>query len=301
MTGPGMQHSADVLIDIGPGSLEALCGNDPFSFPLERGENGRLTSLCRERLTQNLRGFLSKQGRRSRFTAWCAVEARGVSLRRLSLPAAPGKEEFQRILRLQIESEFPLSPQEPGVGMAVGGPPAAAANGGVARQEVMVAAVKREMLEDYERVFAACAVLPFFTLAALARAAFYPPPPADSGAVLHLGRAYSELVSFDHNGPASIRILPWGGENITRSLQEKMGLNHDDAEKLKLADKADSRDWTQALEPALATLTPCLKSLARDENLSDRKTGARCPACAAFKPLARRRPFLRKPGGRRWK
>ena len=256
-----MQPSADVFIDIGPGSLEALCGTDSFTFPLERGENGRLTSLCRERLTQGLRGFLSKQGRRSRFVAWCAVEARGVSLRRLSLPEASGKEEFQRILRLQIESEFPLSPQDLAWGWRLAGTPAAAANGGVVRQEVMVAAVKREILEDYERAFAACGVLPIFTLAALARAAFYPPPPAASGAVLHLGRAYSELVSFDPNGPVSIRILPWGGENITRSFQEKMGLHHDEAEKLKLAEKANSTDWTPVLEPAVAALTPHLKSL----------------------------------------
>jgi hypothetical protein len=256
-----MQHGADVFIDIGSGSLEALCGNDSFSFPLERSENGRLTGPCRERLTQSLRGFLSKQGKRARLTAWCAVEARGVSLRRLSLPAASGKEEFQRILRLQIESEFPLSPQDLAWGWRAAGPPLPGANGGAARQEVMVAAVKREMLEDYEKVLGACGVLPFFTVAALARAAFYPPPPAASGAVLHTGRAYSELVSFDRQGPVSIRIVPWGGENVTRSLQEKMGLNHEDAEKLKLTEKGDCRDGANALEPAVAVLTPYLKPI----------------------------------------
>src|ERR1039458_1981601 len=79
----------------------------------------------------------------------------------------------------------------------------------------------------------ACGVAPLFTLAALARAELHPPPPG-SAAVLDIGRTHSELMTFDNGAPASIRILAWGGETITRSIQEKLALSRDEAEKLKL-------------------------------------------------------------------
>src|SRR5205823_2360175 len=31
----------------------------------------------------------------------------------------------------------------------------------------------------------------------------------------------------------SVRLLPWGGENITQGLQEKLGIGREEAEKLK--------------------------------------------------------------------
>jgi Tfp pilus assembly protein PilN len=226
-------EGAGLFIDIGQSSLKAVRGEDAFEFPLERGENGRLTDLCRERLTVSLRGFLGKPGRWSGESAWCAIGARGVSLRRLNLPAS-ARDEFERVLRLQIESEFPLSPEELAWGWRATGPAASPAGGGSARQEVLVVAVKRDMLEDYAGIFGVCGVVPIFTLAALARAALYPPQ-AGTRAVLNIGRTHTEWVSFDQGGPNSIRILPWGGENITLWLQGKLGLSHDEAERIKIA------------------------------------------------------------------
>ena len=296
MTAPGLPQNADIFIEISHDAWAALCGHESFAFPLERSENGRLTDLCRERLTQSLRGFLSRQGKRGRLTAWCAVEARGVSLRRLSLPAASSKEEFHRILRLQIESEFPVSPQELAWGWRAVGASGPAANGGAARREVMVAAVKREMLEDYERIFSACGISPFFTLAALARAAFYAAPSASRGATLHIGRTGAELVSFDQSGPVAIRILPWGGENLTRS-PGKLGLNQEEAEKLKQAEKTGSGEWNGALEPAVALLVPWLKPLGTGATIYlTGKPAARPRPGSAFAAIARRRFFLRQPG-----
>jgi hypothetical protein len=225
-------QDADLFIDIGQSSLEALNGGDAFAFPTERGENGRLTDLCRERLTLSLRGFLSQKGRAAGRIAFCAIGARGVSMRRMSLPAS-SDEELQRVLRLQIESEFPLSPEELAWGSRQIGPPKPPANGGPARQELLVVAVKKEALEEFAAVLASCGVVPFFTLAALARAQLHPPPAAGSCAVLDIGRAQSELMYFENGVPVSIRILAWGGETITRSIQEKLALSHDEAEKLK--------------------------------------------------------------------
>ena len=221
-----------LFIDIGQVFFRAARGGDAFAFLLERGDDGRLTGPCRERLTSSLREFLGKQDRAAGRSAFCAIGARGVSMRRMSLPAS-SKDELQRVLRLQIESEFPLSPEDLAWGSRRVGPPKPLANGGPARQELLVVAVKKESLEEYAAILAACGVVPLFTLAALARAELHPPP-SGSGAVLNIGRTHSELMSFDNGVPASIRILAWGGETITRSIQEKLAVSHDEAEKLKL-------------------------------------------------------------------
>ena len=225
-------NAPGLYIDIGQSFFQAAAGGRAFAFPIERGENGRLTELCRERLISALRGFLSQQARATGRSAFCAIGARGVSMRRLNLPAS-SKDEMQRVLRLQIESEFPLSPEELAWGSRPIGPPKPPANGGPARQELLVVAVKKEALEEYTAILAACGVVPLFTLAALARAELHPPPPG-SGAALDIGSTHSELMSFDQGVPASIRILPWGGETITRSIQEKLAVSRDEAENLQM-------------------------------------------------------------------
>jgi hypothetical protein len=210
---------------------KAVHGDDAFAFPLERGENGRLTDLCRERLTLSLRGFLSQKGGRGR-SAFCAIGARGVSMRRLSLPAS-SEEELQRVLRLQIESEFPLSPDELAWGSRPIGRPkrrrqrrsGAAGIAGGGREKGSAGGIRR--------VLAACGVVPIFTLAALARAELHPPP-SGSCAVLDIGRTHSELMTFD-NGSAGLHSHSGLGRRSHHPLDPgKLGVSHDEAEKLKM-------------------------------------------------------------------
>src|SRR5205807_7350210 len=89
-----------------------------------------------------------------------------------------------------------------------------------------------EFLEDYAQVLAECGVTPVFTLAALARSRVCP---AASGffAVLDIGRRQSELICFSNRVAESIRILQWGGEDITRAIEQGLGITQDEAEKLK--------------------------------------------------------------------
>jgi hypothetical protein len=285
MNWPASGNAAGLFMDIGQSSLQAVHGPDAFAFPIERGENGRLTDLCRERLALSLRGFLSQKGRVAGRSAFCAIGARGVSMRRLSLPAS-SEDELRRVLRLQIESQFPLSPDELAWGSRPVGPPTASANGGPARQELLVVAVKKEVLEEITGVLASCGVVPFFTLAALSRAELHPLP-SGSCAVLDIGRTHSELTSFENGVPASIRILAWGGENITRSIQEKMGVSHDEAEKFKLtldqlgaAFGAQGSVLQSATESALAALAEGLRPASLGEKLYLTGKSARNPRLA---------------------
>lgn len=190
MNRPDFLTQPGLFIEIGAESWQVCSGNETVAIPVER-------------LEADLKKFVNKGGWRPRRVAWVAIGARGVSLRRLVLPPA-GKDEFQRLLRLQIESEFPLPPDELAWGwQALGRNPA--------RQEVLVAAVKKEVLEPCSQILAACGITPIFTVAALARTILCPPP-LPSCVILNVGAKESELLIFQDGAPASIRLLSWGSE-----------------------------------------------------------------------------------------
>lgn len=226
-------NPSPLYFEIGQSSLQALDGEDGFEIPLERRENGRLSATCREKLITGLRDFLQKRSRPSRPQAFCAIGARGVSMRRLTLPAS-SREELQRLLLLQIESEFPLPPDELAWGYRPLSPELASRNGAVSVQEVLVVAVKKEVLEEYAEILSGCGLDPVFTLGVLARGALCPRP-YGSFALLHLGRSESELVSFDNAVPSSIHILPWGDDTIARVSQTAPIADSESAELTALA------------------------------------------------------------------
>ncbi len=224
--------SPRLYLEIGQSSLKALHGEQGLELPLERQENGRLTVPCAERLTLSLRAFLKRHNCRPHVPALCALGARGVSLRRLTLPAA-SPEELQRLLPLQIEREFPLSPNELAWGCRQLRPERPAKNGAPAVQELLVAAVKKEVLQEYLDILVGCGLSPVFTLAALQRSTLCSRPPV-AYAVLDIGRTHSELISFENDAPSSIRLLPWGGLNITQGIEQRLAITHADAETLKI-------------------------------------------------------------------
>lgn len=230
MNGLGLFNGACAYLELRQGSLQVLEGERGFELPLERSPNGRLTEACRLNLVLKLREFFKRPAWQPRPRAFCALGARGVSLRRLSLPPTT-RENLPRILRLQIETEFPLPPDE----LAWGYRPlsATSANGRGSKQEVLVAAVKKEAIEEYAGLLAQCGLSPVFTLAALARSRLCPQPPP-SYAVLDIGRLTSELIVFEQGVPTSLRILPWGGETITRALADSLHLGPAEAEQFKL-------------------------------------------------------------------
>jgi Tfp pilus assembly protein PilN len=140
-------------------------------------------------------------------------------LRRLSLPAT-AKEKFDQVLRLQIEAEFPLAPDELAWGYQ-----ALPTSGTAAKQEVLVAAVKREVIEEYRGVLTACGLEPVFTLAALARN-FLCPQPSGTHALLDIGSQRLELVIFEKGIPTAIRLLPAGAEaSLPEAIARAAGAN----------------------------------------------------------------------------
>jgi Tfp pilus assembly PilM family ATPase len=244
-----------VYIEIGQSSLKMLDGEDGIELSLERLESGRLNPLCRERLISSLRVFLKKHRWRTRLRAFCAIGARGVSIRRLALPVS-SREKARDLLLLQIEREFPLSPDQLAWGYRRIGDADLQGSGATPEQEYLVVAIKKEVLQEYSEMLAECGLRTVFTLGALARISLCPQPPA-SCAVLDIGRHHSELISFDNGVPSSIRILPWGGEDITHGIEEKLGISRAEAERLKVdrdEPVASNVDLDQKLQVAIGTV-----------------------------------------------
>jgi Tfp pilus assembly PilM family ATPase len=258
---PKSAKNAGVFIDIGQTSLKAVNDGRAISVPLERSANGRLTAPCIERLSADLRQWFGAKARGTR-TAFCAVGARGVSLRRVAVPAAT-KDELQRVLGLQIESEFPLPPEELAWGSQLIGAPKPASNGGAPRQEILLAALKKAALEDYVSVLAGCGLAPRFTLAAFARAELCSPAADGNRAMLDIGRSQSELVVFDGAVPISIRLLSWGGETITNVIREKLSISRDDAERLKKSLDASAREATAEMRAAREAANGAIQELTK--------------------------------------
>jgi Tfp pilus assembly PilM family ATPase len=218
-----------LFLEIARHSLEVLDGDDGLELPLERLPQGRLTDACKQALVPKLREFFGRKAWRPRPRALCAIDARGVSLRRLALPAS-SNADVPRLLLLQIESEFPLPPDELawGYGPIEGAKPSA--DGRAAQQEFLVVAVRKQVIEEYADLLSRSGVTPVFTLAALARSYACPQLPA-SRAVLDVGHDQSEWMSFDDGHPSALRVLPWGIENTARSITPEPGLSRDEAER----------------------------------------------------------------------
>jgi hypothetical protein len=203
--------------EISQDRLKADNGTAGLELPLDRMPDGRLTDACRNNLTLQLQRFIDRKSWKPRPRIFCAIGARGVSLRRLSLPMA-SSEELARLLPLQIEREFPLHPDQLAWGwqaLSDGKATSGASNG---KQELLVAAVKKDSLEEYASIFSKCGATPVFTLAALARSYVCPQPPG-SYAVLAIERNYSELITIESGAPVAVRVLSWGLENLSNAQQ----------------------------------------------------------------------------------
>lgn len=208
-------NPARLFVEIGQDWLKAFNGAAALELPLERSADGRLTEGCKGSVAARLQEFIQHKAWQPRPRVFCAISSRGVSFRRFSLPAA-SKEELQRLVALQIESDFPLPPEQLAWGCQTLNGSRLHPPGQNGKQDVLVAAVKKDSLDDYAGLFALCGANPVFTPAALARS-YVCPQPSCPYAVLAIDRSYSELISFDGGEPVAVRVLPWGSANLASS------------------------------------------------------------------------------------
>lgn len=202
-----------VFVEIGLDSLKVLRGDRGFELPLERVAGGRLSVACREKLVAGLRKNLDRKNWQPRVRAICGLGAHGVSLRKVLLPVAMAGG-LEDVLRLQIEKEFPLPPDDLAWGWHE-------LTHHAPRREAVIAAVRKETLEDYTGVFSAAGLIPEFTVSAFARELLCPSP-AGAYAILEAGRLQAELASFENGVASGLRILP-SGDGLPEALLKCSG------------------------------------------------------------------------------
>ena len=249
-----------LFVEIGPDLLRARHGDDGVELPLQRGPDGRLTAQTKEKTIAALKEFLKTKSWQPRARAWCAISSRGVSLRRLTLPGGT-KEEFHDRLLLQIESEFPLPPDE----LAWGSQPLGQqqpSNGMMPKQDLLVAAVKKELVAEYQEILRACGTEPVFTLASLARWNACGQP-ANSFAMLDIGTSQSELTIFENAIPTNSRIVFWDGKNASSPADGSLETLAQNIRgglagaRLLVSGNGITKDFTERLERALANGWKC--------------------------------------------
>ncbi|MGH7953828.1 MAG: hypothetical protein ACREFE_18175, partial [Limisphaerales bacterium] len=173
-----------VFIEINSTSLRALRESGGIELPLQRAADGKLTAACRKETISVLQHFLRRKNWQPRARAICGISAHGVSLRKIALPAMAGG--IENVLRLQIEKEFPLPPDELAWGWReISSDPA--------KREVIVAAVRKEVIEDYAGILLEAGANPEFTLSAFARELLCPSP-NETHAILEIGDNHAELA-----------------------------------------------------------------------------------------------------------
>ena len=209
MKAPQFINQPHLFMEIGQESLRISNATDKLELKLERALDGKLSEACKSEVTASLQIFFRRKTWQPRARVHCAIAARGVSLRRLTLPIG-NKDDVQKLLPFQIEREFPLPPDQ----LAWGAQPLDGRKGSPnGKQEYLVVAVKKETLEEYAGVLSGCGATAVFTLAALDRT-YVCPQPLGTYAVLAIEGTYSELITIDGGVPLSVRVLPWGGANL---------------------------------------------------------------------------------------
>lgn len=228
-------------------SVHAVTGEHGFDLPLEREPSGRVTSASMNRMAEALRGFAQSHSRVGR-TAYCSIPARGVSLRRLSIPAN-ANGEAARLLPLQLEAQLPIAPTELAWGFESLGTSHSGSNGFLS--EFLVAAVRKQFLEDYENVVRSAGLVPRFHIAALTRTALCQSPLL-SGAMVEVESARAEVTIFDGRGAAAVRTLDPRDSSVP-DLGAKIAFSSSHASGQKLASELAAR-WQRG---STSEIVPC--------------------------------------------
>lgn len=216
-----MKSRAPIFIEFSDRSIHLLHDGGGLDVPLERDANGRITDASRAVAVNTLRGFLSAEGAAGERNAFCAVSARGVSIRRLSIPMS-ATEDAGRLIMLQLEAQLPIAPSELAWGYMRVGSDRNPGPGSMA--EYLVVVLKNEFLAAPSSVLREAGIEAQFTVAALARTELWGSA-VEAGSILEIGPRKSELTRFNPSGVEAVRVLPWGAETpdefaaVTSSLK----------------------------------------------------------------------------------
>lgn len=259
------QHPpATVFLDIGHTSLKLSNGRSVTRVALAREPSGRMTAASRESTLEALRDFQQANGLTAGTKAFCGIQARGVSLRRLEIPPAP-QDALTQLLNLQIEKEFPLPPDQLAWGCRKVEGGGGSAGDGAAGQSFLVVAVKQEAVEEYKTLLKEAGLLAVFTPGVMAAGSMCPRQHG-AWALLDVGRSHSELAVFEGNDPVSVRSLTGCGDDMTRSMATALSVTEEEAERIKCGQTSGlslEQEQLAAIDKAAANVADSLAAAVR--------------------------------------
>jgi hypothetical protein len=235
--------TAAVVIEFTESAAHIADDARTLDIAIERDATGALTTGAADSVRNALKMFAKNSGREQ---AICLLPARGVSIRRISLPAG-SRDEIERLLPLQIDAQFPLSSEE----LAWGYTPLAAriSSAQGTMKELLVAAVKKDSLQQLREIISSAGFEPVFGVAALTREGVCSHRP-EHAALLEIGNNVSELVTFDESGPATLRVVGMGSESASAEpVFTTLRLNGS-VEKVFVSGKA-STIWSARIAPQI--------------------------------------------------
>ena len=235
--------TAAVIIEFTENSAHIASDERTLDLAIERDATGALTTAAADSVRNALKLFAKNAGREQ---AICLLPARGVSIRRISLPAA-SRDEIERLLPLQIDAQFPLSSEDLAWGYSPLNARIPSREGTL--KELLVAAVKKESLRQYREIISAAGFEPLFGIAALAREGACAHRPAHS-ALLEIGNNVSELVTFDESGPATLRVVGVGSESASAEPVFTTLRANGELEKIFVSGKS-SASWSARIAPQI--------------------------------------------------
>jgi len=242
-------NQSSLFIEFTQSSATIALGETLAAVDLQHEPNGRLTMAARAAF----KGAIKKSiDGRSPTSANCAVGVRGVSMRRLQLP--PSKpEDLQQLLAIQIEREFPLGPDQLAWGFK-------RTNGVTTRsqpQEILLVAVKKELIEDYATLLTESGIEPDFTVGILSVAAWVSRTTNESFALVNAGPVQTEIVLCEHGTPSTIRTLPIGSDGDLSLLAQRLMNSPLPKRVFLIGDFAQDEDRTGTLQDLLGSEIVC--------------------------------------------
>jgi hypothetical protein len=239
------------------GLLRVSNGITLETLSLKRRADGRLEAGSRQQLVDRLAALAPRAPWQTRGPLWCALPARGVSLRRIPIPN-PRPDDLRSVLALQVEARFPLPPDSLAWGWFSASDPSAS--------EVTVAAVRSDALEELAAAFKQAGFEPRFTLASMVRLPGIVPISGRT-LLLHLGAGSSEWTSFEGPLPAITRSVALGQEDVLARINKLLQGNPAEVEAQLRAwggsesSAASDPRLESALREAFSPLTDSLKAL----------------------------------------
>jgi len=218
-------RAPSLWVEIRPESIHLHNGAAGEDLPAAWEAAGTPDAATRDRLLGALARLAPRKPWQARGTLWCALPARGVSLRPVSVPATT-QTDVRKFLALQIEARFPVPPDQLAWGWSEPSSGAAARPDGL--REFTVAAIRREPVERLAELFAAAGFNAIFGVAATLRCRPLPENAGDACS-LDLGTRSTECLEYGNGVPTTLRSLPWGLGDLVDAVAAELAADRNEA------------------------------------------------------------------------